>query len=232
MFGGYLMDKIALAKQLDDPIFNDLKHQGLHIFPHLISPDDVSILLDDFLKLKNSRLDACDGQLTGRIYSQGILTPLIGEYAKKIMPHAIRFLNTEQVKVEISYYQESQPQLDLECIPGGDFHVDDNKANLKYFIYLSDVELKNGPFSCVPATGSWRLKGSLIRGIFWELTGNRKYHYEYLIDRARCIANEKMIAGVAGTHFLVDTTSLHRAQPVVEGFRRVAVISFNRYEVA
>jgi hypothetical protein len=37
-----------------------------------------------------------------------------------------------------------------------------------------------------------------------------------------------LILGKKGTHFLVDTTTLHRAKPVVQGERKVVVISFNR----
>lgn len=228
MFVGYYKDRIALNKRLNDSVFNDLRSEGLHIFTKSISSDEINVLVEDFENLKKSRLLEKSGQLTGRIFSQGVLSPLLGEYVEKIKPHAETFFNTEKVGVEISYYQESYSQLDLESLPGGDFHVDDNKANLKYFIYLSDVSEKNGPFSCVPSTGSWRLPGSLIRGILWELTSNRKYHYCYLLDKAKCIANEKIITGAAGTHFLVDTTTVHRAQPVREGFRKVAVISFNR----
>lgn len=228
MFIGYCKDKIALNKKLKDLVFNDLKQQGLHIFPGTLSSEELKALLEDFQNLKKSRLLEKSGQLSGRIFSYGVLSPLLEKYVEKIKPHVATFLNAKNINVEISYYQESYPQADLESVPGGDFHVDDNKANLKYFIYLSDVKENNGPFSCVPSTGSWRLPGSLIRGILWELTGNRKYHYEFLLNKAKCVANEKLITGIAGTNFLVDTTSLHRAHPVKQGVRKVAVMSFNR----
>lgn len=228
MFVGYYKDSVALSKRLNDSAFNDLRLEGLHIFSEAISSDEIKALIEDFENLKKSRLLEKSGQLTGRIFSHGVLSPLLSQYVEKIKPYAATFFNAEEVRVEISYYQESYPQIDLESVPGGDFHVDDNKANLKYFIYLSDVGERNGPFSCVPSTGSWRLPHSIIRGILWELTSNRKYHYGYLLNQAKCMANEKIITGAAGTHFLVDTTTVHRAQPVKEGFRKVAVISFNR----
>ena len=156
------------------------------------------------------------------------MSQLLGKYAKKIRPHVIDFLNHEKVKVEISYYQESFPCGDLDEIPGGDFHVDDNKANVKYFIYLTDVNDKSGPFSCIPATGNWRLKGSLIRGILWELSKRRTFLYSSLIDYDYFKKYDNKILGNAGTNFLVDTTSLHKAHPVLKGKRIVAVISFNR----
>jgi hypothetical protein len=114
---------------------------------------------------------------------------------------------------------------------GGEFHVDDNKANLKFFIYLTDVSEESGPFSCVPSTWTWKLKGSLWRGLLWELSKKRKYLYEYMTNHETCIMLEKKIVGPAGTCFIVDTTSLHRAQPVLIGSRKVAVISFNRVSI-
>jgi hypothetical protein len=228
MFLGYLKDQIALKRELTDPVFNDLKRDGIHKFPEPLSAADIRDLLRDFEALKILKPPEKEGQLSGRIYAEGILSPLLKKYADKVGPHVAMFFNTENFKVEISYYQESYPQANVDSIPGGDFHVDDNKANLKYFIYLSDVGEKNGPFSCVPSTGSWRLRWSFIRGVLWELTGNRRYHYAYLLDRKKNIANEKAITGRSGTNFLVDTTSLHRAWPLINGCRKVSVISFNR----
>lgn len=228
MLLGYCKDKIALNRNMNDVIFNDLRLFGLHKFPDLVPSAEVKALLEDFENLKRSTAVDVSGQLSGRIFSNGILSPLLGKYAEIIKPHAIKFFNTERVKVEISYYQESYPQKDLESVPGGDFHVDDNKANLKYFIYLSDVNEESGPFSCVPSTGSWKLRNSILRGVLWELTKNRKYLYDFLISHSGCSKNEKKILGISGTHFLVDTTSIHKASPVLMGLRRVAVISFNR----
>jgi hypothetical protein len=231
MLLGYVRDKIALNKISQDPISLDLKKTGLHIFKEKIPLNEIESLLRDFDMVKMSYSKISEGQLSGRFHSQGILTPFLQKYATNIAPSIKKFLNTEKVKVEISYYQESFPSQHLANVPGGEFHVDDNKANLKYFIYLSNVELSNGPFTCVPSTGSWGLKWSVLRGAFWELTKNRKYLYDYLIDIKYCKIKEMEITGTIGTHFIVDTTSLHRALPVEAGFRKVAVISFNRISI-
>jgi hypothetical protein len=228
MLIGSLKDKFLLSKETNDIVSRDIKTHGIHVFKEIIKKDAVRHLLNDFEKLRKTERPVLQGQLRGRIYKEGILTPLLGSYANKIEPHVINFLHTKKVKIEISYYQESLPSEDVNEVPGGEFHVDDNKANLKYFIYLTDVGVTNGPFSCVPATGNWRLRGSLLRGIFWELTKKRVFLYRWLINYDFFINYEKKITGKSGTHFLVDTTSLHRAWPVLKGKRIVAVISFNR----
>ncbi len=228
MYLGYLKDRLAYYKTSSNPIVNNLKKTGIHIFESPINQTALTTLQTEFEKLKiNHRLQHY-GQLTGRIYSQGILTPILDQYIQDLLPHLREFFNTNNVKVEISYYQESYPVESVNDVPGGEFHVDDNKANVKYFIYLSDVNQLNGPFCCVPESNLWRLQCSLWRGLLWELTRQRYFLYGYLINAKTFEKREKTITGLAGTHFLVDTTALHRAQPVLNGYRKVLVISFNR----
>jgi hypothetical protein len=225
---GYLKDKAASTKSPTCPVCRDIKNYGIHVFKKSLKDNDVRLLLNDFNELKKTKSLGQHGQLKGRIYQKGILTPLLEKYARQVRPHAVEYLATKKIKVEISYYQESFPCKSVNEIPGGELHVDDNKANLKYFIYLTNVNIKNGPFSCIPGTGNWRLKGSLLRGIFWELTKRRFFLYSWLVNSQHFIKSEKIITGTAGTNFLVDTTTLHRAHQVLKGKRIVAVISFNR----
>lgn len=225
---GYLKDREALSVESSNLVVRNLKKKSIHIFEEPISPQAVLALLRDFEQLKSKYSLDHNGQLTGRIYAQGTLSTLLDNYAKNLQSYVKDFFNTSDIKVEISYYQESYPSKSIQDIPGGEYHVDDNKANLKYFIYLSDVDLSGGPFSCVPETGTWRLKNSLWRGLLWELTRSRQYLYGSMIDASLYTQREIAIEGCAGTHFLVDTTALHRAQPVLNGCRKVVVISFNR----
>lgn len=228
MLCGIAKDFIASKQETDNRIVSDLREKGIHIFEHDLTSDEISDLSNDFTKLQNEQSLDSDGQLKGRIFSHGILSQTLGQHAEKIKPLAMQFLNSKHVGIEISYYQESFPVETTDDIPGGEFHVDDNKANLKYFIYLTKVSDENGPFSCVPGTGGWKFRNSFLRGILWEITHKRKYLYEYGIEPEKLVTMESKITGPIGTHFLVDTTSLHRALPVINGSRKVAVISFNR----
>ena len=225
---GIFQDLISNFKHLDSNVARDVKLNGLHIFQEKISQRKIDELLVDFDALKNKGSSIRTGQLTGRIYAQGILTPLLGEYVDAITPYIKEILNSNNINVEISYYQESLPRLVLEEIPGGEFHVDDNRANIKFFIYLTDVNELNGPFSCVPGSGRWRLKSSILRGLLMEITRQRKYEYGFKLNYEELEKKELKVLGSAGTCFIVDTTSVHRASQVLVGARKVAVISFNR----
>lgn len=229
MLYGFVKDFIANRKKTDNAVISDLREKGIHIFKHVLTANEISDLTNDFAKLRSEQSLNSDGQMKGRIFSQGILSQILGLHAEKIKPLAMQFLNSKRVGIEISYYQESLPVKTTDDIPGGEFHVDDNKANLKYFVYLTEVLDENGPFSCVPGTGGWKFRNSFLRGILWEITHKRKYLYEYGIEPEKLAIMESKITGPIGTHFLVDTTSLHRALPVIDGSRKVAVISFNRH---
>lgn len=209
-------------------IANDVYSEGIHVFKNEISEDKLNDLLNDFDMRVSQKNDADIGQSTGRVYSEGLLSPVMEGLMSNLNPYLDDYFGTACWKIEISYYQESFPQLEVDNVPGGEFHVDDNKANLKYFVYLDDVLSKNGPFSCVPNTNGWKVKASFLRGLHWAFFEARKSLYSYLLDERFCLQNEIEVVGSKGTNFLVDTTALHRAKPVVEGSRKVAVISFNR----
>ena len=228
IFYQYIIDKFAKFIGRNDEICKNFWNYGVHIFDELLSKsqiDDLLLEFDDLIKIKGLELD---GQSNGRIFAYGALSPLISEHANKVIPIVQKILNTKKIKIEISYYQHSKKENNILDVPGGSLHVDDSKANVKYFIYLTNVDHINGPFSVVSGTGSWKLKSSLLRALLWDLTGKRKYLYDFFLNVKELLPKEIQITGLCGTRFLVDTTSLHRGMPVVKGERKVAVISFNR----
>jgi len=227
-FVDYLRDKYSNYEHYTSNILSDLIKDGLYVFDEPLTHNDVLLLNQTLDQLFNDNPPSTYGQENNRVYSAGLVSDVLIDYVNKITPIIEQYLNTDKIKVEISYFQKSFPQESLDDVAGGDFHVDDNKANLKYFIYLTDVTDLNGPFSAVLGTSRWRLKWSFLRGLLWALTEKRKFFYDFLLDRKFCLDNETKITGKAGTHFIVDTTSAHRACQLKQGERRVVVISFNR----
>jgi hypothetical protein len=224
----YRLDCVASFKNNENDICKNFWMKGFYIFENLIDKNKITKMLLEFEALQKNIIVENQGQSNGRIFSYGPLSPIIEEFADNLIPLIKKLLNTNNVNVEISYYQSSKPEKFLDDIPGGDFHVDDSKANVKFFIYLTDVGNNNGPFALVPGTGGWKLRWSLLRGFLWDITGERKFLYNLLVDAYECEKNEITITGPQGTCFLVDATSLHRGLPVKLGERKVAVISFNR----
>lgn len=223
----YELRKRSCIIGIGSPASKALVEKGYWFFPDKLSPQIVSTLSDEFDELRN----ACDlvysGQLNRRVVAQGAITPTIYKLGNTILD-CFPDLFDENYAIEISYFQESIPENALDDVPGGRFHVDDNKANYKYFIYLTDVSPENGPFSSVPGTGNWRLKGSFWRGLFWEITRIRYFLYSFMINHEHYEGKDLKFIGLAGTHFIVDTTSLHRDNAVIAGKRILACISFNK----
>ena len=138
---------------------------------------------------------------------------------------AVNYLNSNKVKLELTYFQVSRPQDHEDNVPGGAFHLDDNKPNIKFFVYLSDVGPTNGPFKVIPKShGLTRAK--VGRFLQWSLLKNRSALYagaSSLSGTTEAI----QILGDTGFCFAVDTTAWHMAEPVESGERKVFVCSFN-----
>ena len=163
------LSKRTRIRRFGSPGTKALVEKGYWLFPDKLSADLTSTLIDEFDELRKARGVEYSGQLNRRIVGQGAITPNLNKLGNSILESFSDLFNGDYA-IEISYYQESVPEKNLNDVPGGRFHVDDNKANYKYFIYLTDVSYENGPFSAVPGTGHWRLKGSFWRGLLWEIT--------------------------------------------------------------
>lgn len=226
MILGFLKDKKNVVEY--SGVVNDLNLHGLHTFKGRLSAQSVHELNLELDRLFVMNAPSTHGQLNNRVFSAGLVSEMLTPYTEAVLPYVRQYLNTNDIKIEISYFQKSFPESDIDNIVGGDFHVDDNKANLKYFVYLTDVTDLNGPFSVVLGTSRWRLKWSFLRGLLWAFTEKRKFLYDFLLNRKFCLDNETKILGKAGTHFIIDTTAVHRAYHLKQGERRVVVVSFNR----
>lgn len=225
----YLIEKSFFKnRHFQCDVASELYSKGFYYFDKLVQGKKIESLTHDFESALSANKLETEGQANNRLHASGIVRPELNAYLDEIKPILDDYFGSDSWKVEVSYYQRSTPEANIDNVPGGEFHVDDNKSNLKYFIYLDDVTSLNGPFSCVPMTHQWRLKNSFIRGLHWALFQERRSLYSLGIDQSWCEEHEHQFIGPAGTRFLVDTTALHRARPVVEGQRRVVVMSFNR----
>lgn len=228
-FKYYILDMLYFkVREFKCGAASDIYSKGFYFFGETLGRKKIENLSNDFEDaLLHNNLET-KGQANSRLQAHGIVRPILNAYLDEIHPILDDYFGVDRWKVEISYYQRSIPEVDIDNVPGGEFHVDDNKSNLKYFIYLDEVTGLNGPFSCVPMTHQWRLRNSFIRGLHWALFEKRESLYGLWINQSLYEEREKQFLGPAGTRFIVDTTGLHRAWPVTEGQRRVVVMSFNR----
>jgi hypothetical protein len=110
---------------------------------------------------------------------------------------------------------------DGELARNGWLHFD-RHWRLKFFIYLTDVDVSNGAFSC--SVGS-RFAGEQLRNIAWqqptyEDVKNRiELDYPDLVDRFPVTPVE----GKAGTLIVFDTDTFHQGGKCEEGKERLIV---------
>lgn len=205
----------------------DLYETGLHIFPDELDLDYLHVLQDVYKELMDKTSLADKGQGAGRLFAHGLLDDRLTSVVEPMRKIANKYLCVDRANLELTYFQESKPRNDTDSVPGGEFHIDDNKANIKFFVYLNEVTTKNGPFVVVPKTHRWSESKRVFTAFKWALTKRRDDLY-FRGDSSALESNAQYIVGVGGTFFIADTTAWHRAEPVVEGARSVFVASFNR----
>lgn len=208
--------------------FESLIENGYQIFSKKISESEIIKLKEDFQALQKETPFDLTGQLAGRLYAHGPISELAKGYVDKFQPIAEAYFGSKRIRCELTMYQKSWPKDDVNDVPGGEFHEDDNKRNLKFFIYLTDVDNSNGPFCYVPKTHGLRRKEKYLRWLLWEIFHTRKYLYDFMLDKEDCRAKEVPVLGLAGTCLCADTTGYHRASKPEKESREVFVVSYTR----
>ena len=205
-----------------------LRRNGFHVFAETLDSKTVEALREDFRMLERENPPAKTGQLAGRIYHNGAVSSLAEHFIERNRPLAEAYFGSKNIRCELSMYQRSWPIETASEVPGGEFHVDDNKRNLKFFVYLTDVDLDHGPFSYVPGTHSFRGMKTLLRWWLWEVFRKRTFLYGFGLDNDELESRAVNVLGPAGLCFCADTTGYHRATALKKAEREVFVISFTR----
>ena len=219
-YSGRAVTKLEGGRELFD--------KGYYKFNEVLDQTAVQSLRQDFKRLETDNPLGKTGQMTGRLFQNGPISDLAEKFSERYRPMAEAYFGSKNIRCELTIYQRSLPVLDVSDVPGGEFHVDDNKRNLKFFIYLTDVDKDNGPFCYVPETHGYRGFKTFARWLFWEVFRKRTFLYDFLINNEKLQKNEIPICGKAGTLFCADTTGYHRASLVKNGEREVFVVSFSR----
>ena len=206
---------------------NDLYERGLHCSTELLRSEELLLLDKVYADLIQTRYVSDEGQSTGRISSSGLVDNRLADIVGPMQKTASDYLGVQKAHLELTYFQESKPVQNINNVPGGEFHIDDSKANIKFFVYLSDVSRENGPFAVVPRTHRWNEPQRILRAFDKAITKRRNSLY-HNGDPTILVGKARYICGSRGTTFIVDTTCWHKAEPVTQGSRLVFVASFNR----
>tara|TARA_R110001606_G_scaffold355312_1_gene506187 strand:- start:16568 stop:17326 length:759 start_codon:yes stop_codon:yes gene_type:complete len=202
---------------------SSLKKKGYYFFNEKLDIQSLNVLRYEFDRLLELNELSSFGQNNGRILIEDHLNIEIRNLVVFFREKAKDYFKLSFVDTEIIYFQKSKKELEENNVPGGVFHLDDNKKNLKFFVYLDDVSVKNGPFKYVENSHGPFSFEKIYRWFFWELTLSRKFLYS---SSKRKFESTVSIIGPAGSMFCADTTGFHKAEKIEEGTRKVFVVSF------
>jgi len=146
-----------------------------------------------------------------------------------------RVEDKEQTAYDILAIRNKALEKSTSELTQGRWHLDSLRRQLKIFVFLNDVSIDSGCFEMIPR--SQRMSFKLEHALKGELVtlqdvlrndGSRAYSHlkEQLIDRIVARGYEtKAFTVPRGTIALVDTSSVHRARPCLQG-ERYALTSY------
>ena len=119
-------------------------------------------------------------------------------------------------------------QNDKQTNSGGDWHRDSDVKELKAMLYLSDVSLKNGPFSFIKGSKNFDFKRrnkeySFLRKIIYILKGlpskPPRYKNDLVMKNQEAVKKIIKVTGNAGTLVVFDGSYVHRGDVIKSGIR-------------
>lgn len=191
-------------------VLNHLKEYGFVVIPNYWSPEKCKQALNELKTLPN------------QVFEGGQGGDLRCQHSNKYLSSSNEFLNdsfiqniaddyslcniADRVVAGIVNYNS-----DLQTDSGGGWHVDSElPAQLKSFMYLTDVNEENGPFMFVQKS----------RDLVNELQkhSNLRISQELVNEHVNSEDIIEMVAP-AGTCILADSTYLHRGKQIESGTR-------------
>tara|TARA_B100000989_G_scaffold298662_1_gene288997 strand:- start:3580 stop:4305 length:726 start_codon:yes stop_codon:yes gene_type:complete len=213
---------IIYYKSSIEELRNTFIKEGFVPLPSL-SKKELSLLRADCERELREVLKA-GSSVNGRKFKDHAWTKTTQLFDKKYRPFAAKMLNSSNVRLELVYYQISKPEKSSFDVPGGNFHTDFNRENLKIFIYLSNVNKNTGPLALYFPTQS--MVGRFFRWTFLEVFQNStKLLYKRIGGNLKK-GKEVLLLGKAGSVFGINTTEFHKANIIKSGKRQVFVLSY------
>ena len=192
-------------------INKNLADKGYYVIEDLLSKDQCNRLLDelnsDFLKGKQNWEDNVGSDM--RIY--GWKSPVLDDTGTIIEKDFQSYIGS--LKVMKSFIMANR----VAFKPGnegsgGGWHRDSvNRRQLKLMVYLTDVDIENGPFEYI--SKSHKVESKLFRGLFYK--NNRRI--EMLSQNE--LSKRRTFVGKAGMAIVFDSSGIHRGRPVLSESR-------------
>ncbi|MDC1519853.1 phytanoyl-CoA dioxygenase family protein [Polaribacter sp.] len=201
-------------------ILQDLSANGISIHRNFIEKNKIETLISSFKKqLKNKNNVWCDDEESdSRIFGIDILDSLFSETFDQTILNNIysKYISSTN---KFSFVMANRLEFKQNNKgSGGGWHRDTFfSKQLKFILYLSDVNHDNGPFEYLPKSHfkSHKIKDLILR---FKQNNIRRYANENF-------KNVMQITGKAGDLIIVDTSGIHRGSPIKNG-KRIALTNY------
>ena len=221
------------AKRTIEQALADLRRDGFHVFEQRMPPEQVEALVR-FARDAECRLVPAPpgGPAHARFDPETPKAPRYQLDERLVVANEAvqRFMVDETLADLAGRYLEAPPINDLTALwwsaPAGEashsaaaqlFHFDmDRLRFIKFFVYLTDVGLHNGPHVVV--------RGSHVTrpAAFYK---DRRFSDDE-VHAAFAEGDVRELVGPAGTMLAVDTSALHKGQPLETGHRLLLQVEY------
>ena len=216
---------------------SSIRKSGVVNLSKTISDENCSVIREFIDNYDSQEAEINYGGTEKRIWNAEKLCPEISEFANFSNEIVSEASGKKMQCYSILAYQNAP--CDINKFGLGRWHCDSFRSQLKDFNFLKPVEPENGPLEILLKTHSSIFKAlGLVSGTYIsprDLFSNnmkRKYQrvdeqYINLITKLG-IKSRKMTTKDSGESFLVDSSALHRASPLLSG-ERYALCAYFRH---
>lgn len=203
------------SKNNKSPHLKELRENGITILPDFLSEEECQFHIGEINNLIDKKKISWQDTLKSdfRIYGYENLVYKALELFSKADPIYGSYID---FKTNNSFLMANKVCFEKDNLgSGGGWHRDSlNRRQLKFMIYLCDVDAENGPFEYVPKTH--KLKSKLNTNHFL----NRRVRYTNdEIDIYKKTLPSKLFTAKKGTCIIFDSSGLHRGTPLKKGVR-------------
>lgn len=208
--------------------FTEVRERGFYVFTDLWKKDFCDHILTEIDALtKESGVEVNYGGSEHRIWNSQLKSRGIEEFEKFSNHLMSAFAEKQKKAFDILAYRNLPIQDDTPELIDGRWHIDSIRDQFKIFLFLKDVNSRNGPFQWIPNTHNFSfklkqvLKGNYLR--FSDILGKNR-QYQNISDSEISMLlgksyRKKECLVSAGTAIMINTSSIHRAKPCIEGSR-------------
>jgi hypothetical protein len=223
----------SLKPDLNHPehreVLEELDREGIAVIPGFFSKEDCDRILAELDGIYDQVKAGTFGgkfQYNHEKLIRTIETDTVAETTKQFFQHPVldQIAKAYIDPKAYAYRRESELRDTVNEVQQADtYHFDDWRMRFKFFLYLTDVEQENAPFTYLTRTHK-SFKGRRKKDLEYERDGETGAYGHFHPQEVREVRRhldcaEKVCIAKAGTLIIADFRGLHKGTPLKSGRR-------------